>query len=108
MTQASEKPLQDNLAAKDTWVRGLLMVLFYAIYKVAELLLIVVAIFQFVAALVTGRPSEALTGFGASLSRLFYDIMQFLTWNTDERPFPFGPWPAAQPPAKRTRRAAKA
>lgn len=101
MTQPGDTPLQDNLTAKQTWIRGLLMVLFYAIYKVAELLLVVIAIFQFVSTLVTGAPSEALKSFGASLSRLFYDIMQYLTCNTDERPFPFGPWPAAQRPAPR-------
>ena len=97
---------RDTLLDRRTWLRGLLMVLFYVIYKIAEFGLIVIAVLQFVATLINGRPSDSLKRFGASVSRLFYDIMLYLTFNSDERPFPFSGWPEAQAPAAQTRRPA--
>lgn len=94
---------KDTLLERKTWLRGLLMVLFYVIYKIAEVGLVVIAVLQFIATLINGRPSESLQRFGASVSRLFYDIMLYLTFNTDERPFPFSGWPEARSPATQNR-----
>ena len=80
-------------------MRGLFMLLFAVIYGIAELLLFVTAVFQFGSVLLTGHPNDRMRSFGESLGRLFYQIVRFLTFNTDERPFPFSDWPGEAPAA---------
>jgi hypothetical protein len=74
------------------------MLLFVAIYNVAAILIGAVAMLQFAWKLVTGEPNPRLSSFGEDLSRYFYQILRFLTFNTENKPFPFEEWPA-HPPA---------
>lgn len=83
---------------KALWIRGLLMLMFVAIYNVAAVLIGATAILQFAWKLVTGETNERLTSFGEDLSRYFYQILRFLTFNTEDKPFPFNEWPS-HPPA---------
>jgi hypothetical protein len=54
-------------------------------------------IFQFLAVLVTGRANEPLLQFGKNLSVYILEILEFQTFNTELRPFPFSPWPDEEP-----------
>ena len=87
--------LKGNLAKKQTWLRGLYMVLFAVIYSVAEMVIAAVAILQFLLTLVTGKTNSRLLQFGRSLSLYVYQIMLFLTFNQEELPYPFSEWPSA-------------
>jgi hypothetical protein len=77
-----------------TWMRGLFMLLFAFFYHLAVMLLGAVAFIQFVWVLATGRRNPQLTDFGGGLSRFFYQLVQFLTFNSDTKPFPFSDWPS--------------
>ena len=85
--------MKASLTAGESWVRGLYMLLFALIYSVAELVLTAVAILQFLFLLIARGPNVRLQEFGHDLSLYFYQIIQFLTFNTEEKPFPFTPWP---------------
>jgi hypothetical protein len=74
---------------RSNWLRGLFMLLFVVFYNVAEALALLVALFQFLHTLVTGKRNERLLDFGEYLSRYIYDVMAYLTYQTEERPFPF-------------------
>ncbi len=89
--------MKEHLLDKGTWLRGLLMLLYGLLYAVAEVVLAAVALFQFGAKLLTGKPNERLLGLGESLSRYAYQVWRFLSFNTEERPYPLGPWPPAPP-----------
>ncbi len=91
--------LKSNLTRRATWTRGLYMLLFALIYGVAEFVLGAVVIFQFVAILVSGKTNERLRDFGGSLSTFIYQILVFLTFNSESLPFPFAPWPATAQPS---------
>ncbi len=80
-----------------TWVRGLFMLLFVALYNVAAILIGAVAILQFAWKLISGETNPRLLTFGEDLSRYFYQILRYLTFNTEEKPFPFADWPAQAP-----------
>ena len=69
------------------------MLLFAIIYNIAEVILIAVALFQFISNLVTGQSNTRILEFGQSLSLFVYQIWQFLTFNSESLPFPFSPWP---------------
>lgn len=101
--QATGEPRMDdelktNLKSKSIWKRGFLMLLFAIFYGVAELVLAVLALFQFGCALITGAPNENVTRFGYTLGRYIFEITQFVTFNTDDRPFPFSDWPEQEAP----------
>lgn len=98
--------IKHNLQAKSIWMRFLYMLLFVIFFGVSELVLTVVVIFQFLVSF-TGKTNNNLRAFGQSLAQYLYDVIRFLTYNTDDLPFPFADWPksaaAAQPPAKASR-----
>ena len=82
---------------RGTWVRGLFMLLFIALYQIAAVVVGAVAVLQFVWKLTTGATNPRLLRFGEDLGRYFYQIMRFLTFNSEDKPFPFADWPSAQP-----------
>ncbi len=83
-----------NLA---TWKRGLFMVVFAIISGVAKLIVTLVAVFQFVTVLFKGQVNESVIPFGQNLSTYIYQITLFLTFNTDDMPFPFMDFPDGAP-----------
>ena len=99
--------LKQQLTDGKTWLRGFYMFLFAVIYKITEIVILAVAIFQFFFALFTGRNNERLLKLGQHLSTFVYQIMLFLTFNSDYHPYPFGAWPKGAPkePAKLNKKA---
>ncbi len=88
-----EATLRDNVKRRATWMRGLFMLMFVVISRVAEVVLWAVVVLQFLFTLFTGRPNARLLAFGQGLSTFIYEILRYLTYNSEERPFPFAPWP---------------
>ena len=106
--------MSDNLKAhlkeRKTWLRGLYMLMFAIFYSIAEFVIFAVVLFQFLLALFTGHTNERLLKLGQSLSTYVYQILQFLTFNSDYHPYPFGAWPKGAPKesAKRSKPAVEA
>lgn len=75
------------------WRRGLYMLLFMFLLGVAKFLAFAVILFQFVNVLLTTRTNQNLLRFGNSLSIYHYQVMLFLTYNSEEHPYPIGSWP---------------
>ena len=46
----------------------------------------------------TGNTNDNLGRFGNQLSQYLYAIVQFQTFNTEDKPFPFGKWPESENP----------
>jgi len=87
--------LRQNLGRGATWLRGLYMLLFAVVFNLAELVLAAVAVFQFLAQLLTGGSNRRLQGFGAHLGEYLRELTDFLTYAEEAKPFPFGPWPGS-------------
>lgn len=81
---------------RNIWLRGLFMLLMALAYHVAGTLVLIVAVIQFVMALLTGAPNVRLVLFGRSLGRYFQQLVNFLTFATEQIPFPFSEWPAGE------------
>ena len=79
------------------WIRGLFMILFMIIGNVAAWLIAAVAVFQFLFVIITGKQNPQLASFAGGLSRFVYQIAKFLTFGTEEKPFPFTDWPGHAP-----------
>ncbi len=78
-----------------TWLRLFFMLMFAVIYSVAEIVLTAVVIFQFLVRLFTGKSNERVLRLGGQISTFIYQILNYLTFNSEERPYPFADWPAA-------------
>ena len=85
--------LKDNLTRVETWKRVLFMLLFAAIYGLVKILIGAVVLLQFGFVLVTNRCNANLLTLGADLAEFVRQILLYLTFNSDERPFPFAAWP---------------
>jgi hypothetical protein len=92
-----DEDLKQNLQKKSTWMRALYMVLFAFIFGIVEILLTAIVAFQFVSSLLTGRTNEQLVKLGQSLSTYLYQITLFLTFNSNDYPYPFTAWPEGAP-----------
>ena len=92
-----DEELKQNLRNRATWLRAFYMVLFTVFYGVVEIVIGVVVLFQLLSVLFTGDTNWRLLTLGQNLSTYVYQIMLFLTFNSDERPYPFGDWPNGAP-----------
>jgi hypothetical protein len=87
-----------NLMEKNTWSRGLYMLLFIVVDSFVRLAIQLIALVQFVLSLVTSGPNPKLVELGQSLSKFAFQIMMFVTYNANARPYPFDEvWPVADP-----------
>ncbi|MBU2885063.1 DUF4389 domain-containing protein [Gilvimarinus agarilyticus] len=89
--------LKSNLLSADHWMRLVFMILFSVILYVAGIVMSILVIVQFVFALITGKDNSNLRQLGDSLSQFIYAALRFLTYNTEEKPFPFADWPEPAP-----------
>jgi len=92
-----ESDIKENLKDKTTWTRGLYMLLFIFCNSIAKVVIFAVIILQFLLNLVTRQPNARLLKLGQSLSSYVYQILQFLTYNTEYHPYPLGAWPKTEP-----------
>ena len=60
-------------------------------------LIALIALFQFLCTLIAGKPNDNARCFGKDLSLYAAEIIQFLSYNTDRKPWPFSPWPETKP-----------
>ena len=94
--------LKHNLKNQSTWIRGFYMLLFSFLAGFADFILFGVVIFQFVHKLLTGKTNERLLKLGRGLASYVYQIIQFLTFNSEYHPYPLGAWPKGEPEVSKT------
>ena len=93
-----DQQLKENVTSGALWLRLLYMVFFAVCLQVARMVMWAVVGLQFFFALITGKDNGKLREFGLSLSTFIFDALKFLTYNSDEKPFPFSDWPIAEAP----------
>ena len=85
----------ETKATRSIWMRGLLMILMAVAYQLASTLLLFVAIIQFILALASKSPNPRLSAFGRSLGRYQAQNANFVSFASEELPFPFADWPVS-------------
>lgn len=99
--------IKENLAMGETWIRGLYMLLFGLCYSIAEIIIFFISVFQFLAVLFTGSTQPRLLELGRNMSDYVYQIYLFLTFNSEDKPFPFSPWPGENQVATKSGKTSK-
>lgn len=89
-------PIEENIKSRSTWLRLLFMFAYYVIGTVATAVLSVAVILGFLWVLFTGEKNGQLQQAGQAIAAYMYEIIRYLTFNTEDKPFPFGnDWPSA-------------
>ena len=79
---------------RNIWIRSLFMLLLGVAFQVCGTVLCIMTVTQFVIVLVNHTPNIRLIAFGRSMGSYLRQIVHFLTFATEEIPFPFSEWPA--------------
>ena len=85
------------MTSSEIWSRAPYMVLFAIAFGIVKIITILLVLFQFISILVNGRANEQLLRFGKNLSFYVLEMLEYQTFNTEIRPFPFSPWPDEEP-----------
>ena len=73
------------------------MLVVLILYGVSRIVLVAVVLIQLCYVLFTGSTHKPLLTVGKSLAAYTYEIVLYLTFNSEVRPFPFdAEWPAAE------------
>lgn len=91
-----QEDINENLKKISTWKRIFFMLIYSVIVGLVRILLWAVILLQVASILFTGKSNENILSFGSSLSAYVYHILLFLTFNTDDLPFPFSDWNLTQ------------
>lgn len=86
--------LKENIKDSNAWKRLLFMLLFGILYSVAEVVLFAVIAFQFMTVLFTGNKNDKMLDLGSEISNYIFHTLRYLTYNSEQRPYPFSDWPS--------------
>lgn len=89
-----DQQLKSNITSSKHWIRLVYMLLFSVFLYVASFVVGVLVMVQFVFALITGSDNKKLRELGSSLTTYIEQILRFLTFNSEAKPFPFADWPS--------------
>jgi hypothetical protein len=86
--------LERNVKSRSTWLRLLFMIVFALLYALSRVVTAAVVVVQFFHVLLTGDTNEQLKSFGHSLAIYSYQVVEYLTFNSETRPYPLdASWP---------------
>jgi len=92
--------LENNIKSRATWLRLFYMLILCLLYGLSRIVIAAVVIIQFFHVLLQGERNRSLLGFGRSLAIYSFEVVDYLTFNREEKPFPFdSDWPTTMPEA---------
>jgi hypothetical protein len=91
-----DEDLKQNLTRRSTWIRIVYMVLFAVIFSIVEFIVLAIAVVQLITRLFSGSVNEELQTLGDRIGRYMHQIVAFQTFHTEERPYPFAPFPTSR------------
>ena len=93
MTNLNEEDLKKNVKDKDTWLRFIYLVVFGIAFNVVIYITFLTSLFQFLTKLFSGSSSPSMAEFGQNLATYQSQLTLYMTYASDEKPFPFAPFP---------------
>ncbi|PCJ28688.1 MAG: hypothetical protein COA96_00460 [SAR86 cluster bacterium] len=86
--------LVDNIREPSVWIRITFMIAFAVVLNLIILpVIIVLVIAQALFSVLSGKNNDNLRFFGAALEKYVSQIIKFLTYNAETKPFPFSDFP---------------
>lgn len=88
--------LKQSLESDAFWLKTLFIVLFSVIYRILDVVVLLLVIVQWGFNLTTGEVNPALSQFSDGLARYIAQIVRYITGNDQTKPFPFTDWPSTE------------
>ena len=86
----------DHLKQPAAWIRVVFMLAFAVfLYLIIAPVILVLMVVQALFAVITGEENENLRFFGSALTVYVSQILEFVTYNSETKPFPFSDFPRA-------------
>ena len=82
------------------WKRLIFMIFFAIIFNIVEVIVFLVVIVQFISKVSTGKVFDRLRVFSHELGTYIQQIIEFITYCQDEKPYPFNAWPKSSKTTK--------
>lgn len=82
-----------NLNNPDLWIRLIYMILFAVLSALSRIVILIIALLQFFLVLLGGKDNQNLRKLGFSTAKWTQEAYDFLTFNSETKPFPFSDWP---------------
>jgi hypothetical protein len=82
---------------RDHWLRLVTALIYFVLlFYLVRILVGVALVVQFILVAFVGEANYRLIRFTSDLNRFSYHVLQFVTWGSDQRPFPFSDWPGPE------------
>lgn len=83
-----------DIKRSDILIRGLYMILFYAAGRITLALVFLLSFIQFVLNLAFKQINPQILEFSEKLDHYLHQVADFLTYATEQKPWPFSDWPS--------------
>ncbi|HTQ98476.1 MAG TPA: DUF4389 domain-containing protein [Candidatus Acidoferrum sp.] len=91
----NQEQIKANMLSTTFWVRVLFMAIFALVLWALWLAVIVICIVQTLIVLITGEINAELKKLGSVAAAYLGQVVGFMVFATEEKPFPFSPFPGA-------------
>lgn len=96
----NQDQIKANLLSTDFWIRVLFMLIFALVLWALWLVVIVICVVQTIIVMITSEVNPQLQKLGAIAATYLSQIVSFMVFATEEKPFPFTPFPDPAAPAE--------
>lgn len=69
------------------------MVLFLIVYRIVDIVVMLLALCQWLYTLITGDANESLSRFARGLGMYVKQMIDYISYNAEQKPYPFSDWP---------------
>ncbi len=88
--------IKTNKYPKANLSRILYSILYLVIGRFISMVLFIIVMCQFIYSWLIGEPNEKLLDFTEAVSEYSKQLVRYVGFNSDERPWPAGNWPSAE------------
>ena len=88
-SNAIEDQIKSQVKDSGTWLRLFFMFLFMFIFYLIFVITGLVGLIQFVARIISGKTLDSLGDFNRKLSSYAQEVVAYITYSSDKKPFPF-------------------
>ena len=85
--------LTENIKEPSIWVNFFLKVIYLVFLNFIVPFLGFITLLQLLFSIVSKKPNENLVSFSKKISSYIYQIINFITYSSDQRPWPFNSFP---------------
>ena len=91
---------KDNFLKQGKWLRLLIILGFSFVYYLSMTILWIIVLLQFLFVLFTDKRSENVSKVGVGFRNYMVQILDYINYQTDEKPFPFSDFPSSDEEGK--------